>query len=292
MQKQELKNTNVAVKAGFTSMLVLVLIFGVFSLYQLRNVTFSMTDAIATNSKKIVHVVLMRDAIRQRQIVMTEMLSMEDDFEREESRMIFFDLARFFREERDKLLKLPITEFEDVLLKEIIQHVKFTEDLNSKAVDAIFEEQQSKQGRNLILRSQGSQKKLYSLLADLINIQNENTSKFVEESRGEYRTTVSLSIMFGSVIFLIAWAITRIMAKIINQKNNELVTKNIELQKVSNQALEATRTKSEFLAIMSHEIRTPLASIVGFAEVLSDRSTHVEDRVNITKTIIKMVIIY
>lgn len=117
MPKQELQNTNIAVKAGFTSMLVLMLIFGVFSIYQLRNVTQSMTNTIATNSKKIVHVVLMRDAIRKRQVIMAEMLSMDNVFEREESRMEFFRLAGEFREENAKLIKLPIDDSENKLLK-------------------------------------------------------------------------------------------------------------------------------------------------------------------------------
>ncbi len=287
MLKQELKNTNITVKAGFTSMLVLMFIFGAFSLYQLRNITQSMINTIGTNSQKILHVVLMRDAIRQQQVVMAEMLSMMNVFDREEKRLKLFKLSGGFREEKAKLIQLPINDSENKLLKNILDLVKVAQALNRQAVNILLVDNMSKEGRALITRAQVSQNLIYKSLGDLINLQNENTQKYVEISREKYATTLLLSILFGVIIALIAWLIARFTINIITEKNEELINNNKKLKKVSKQALEATRTKSEFLAIMSHEIRTPLTSIVGFAEVLADRSTHIEDRVSITKTIIK-----
>jgi len=288
MSKTALENTNVAVKAGFTGILVLVLIFGIFSLYQLRTITDDMTNIIATNSQKIVHVVLMRESIHQRQIILTKMLLVDDVFDREERRMSFYDTSGVFRAEKDKLIKLPINESENKLLNKILTDATNSQPHARKTIDALIENYTLNEMRGLIFSTQSAQKRLYDSLGDLIKLQNENTQKFVDANRDKYATTLYLSILFGALIFIVALLIARITAKIITQKNEQLVAKNEQLKEVSNQTLEATRTKSEFLAVMSHEIRTPLTSIIGFAEALSgDKSMQKEARIDMTKTIIK-----
>jgi len=60
--------------------------------------------------------------------------------------------------------------------------------------------------------------------------------------------------------------------------NVELHKRNIEIQMAKNQAEEANRAKSLFIANISHEIRTPLNSIIGFTDLLLPMASNQKEK--------------
>lgn len=64
----------------------------------------------------------------------------------------------------------------------------------------------------------------------------------------------------------------------ISQQRMRLKAHVDELEKLKHQAESANVAKTQFLANMSHEIRTPLASVMGFAEILSQEGISIEEK--------------
>ncbi|MDR3615688.1 MAG: PAS domain S-box protein [Candidatus Obscuribacterales bacterium] len=66
--------------------------------------------------------------------------------------------------------------------------------------------------------------------------------------------------------------------EVLGEVNTELESLTRKLETAYDQALEASRLKSEFVANISHEVRTPISAVIGMSDLLLDTKLNSEQR--------------
>jgi len=268
------------IQGGFIIILLLMLVSFSVSIIFLNNANNSITTIAKYNNQKIALAYAMRDSIRKRQIILSDMLSTKDPFARDEMYISFSQRALDYIVARDELLSLPMTEHEKALHEELANRIRIAQPLNRIAVEMLKQSINNVDRiNNSILNARTAQAELLDIASELVAIQNRYANNAVSTSAKEFDFTITLILISALFITFVSGYIAYAISKIVGKKNQELLEKNQELEF-------ATSCKNEFVANMSHEIRTPLTAIIGFSETMMLKDQTESERNDAVKTII------
>jgi signal transduction histidine kinase len=108
----------------------------------------------------------------------------------------------------------------------------------------------------------------------VINLSHPRTNAFgAEDARIMSILTDQVAVALNNVqAFDDLQRFNEMLEELVRQRTVDLQRTNAELLEANEEILRTNRMKSQFFANMSHELRTPLTAIIGFSELLQDRT--------------------
>jgi len=259
---------------GFSIILLLVLLAASITLYKLSQINKQVSQIVNINSRKTETLQLMRDAMRERQVTLRDMIIHTDPFNRDEDWQRHNDSAEKFLIARDQLIALGFTEAErreyDILREKVTKGGL----LQVQIIDLLLNGTDNSNIDQLFEQAFESQQVAFMQMDKLFAIQRATAKKALDNTQRSYVFVTHLTFSFGVItiilgIFIAAAVIRRNNQQLyliqlyhdhleeqVDQRTRELQTINKELQSYNHS--------------LAHDLRTPVRAIMSFSQILYD----------------------
>ena len=184
--------------AGFALILLLMLALGAIGLGRLTEVNQRMQQIVNENNVKVEQAHIMKDALRERSVIMHTISLLSDPFEQNEEFLDFNDHGTAFTTARTRLEGMSLDPKEKEILARMRALTVKTQPLVVQAVDQALGGN-IEEARNLIRKEiVGSQKLIGLEINDLLALQKADTENVVAEATQAYSNTRLLMLLLGA----------------------------------------------------------------------------------------------
>lgn len=205
------------ISIGFAAILVLMLVLGTFALVQLRAVNKGLDKVVAETNTKIASAYVMRDAIRQRSILLRNARISNDPFQRDEYAQDFIAIAGVYRQAREELYAMEMDENELRIHKKLTEIARESQPFNDRAMDYIIEEADEDVIDAEFAIAAAMQNNLLELLDDLIRLEEEYAEQAREKGQVNFRSTLFLMTVLTVLILAVGIAIAIYIVRLSNR---------------------------------------------------------------------------
>lgn len=205
------------ISIGFASILVLMLLLGSVSLVQLRAINKDLDKVVAETNIKMASAYVMRDAIRQRAILLRNARISNDPFDQDQFAQDFYNVAGSYRKAREKLLSMGMDDAESRIHELLTATSQSSQSLNDRAIESILEGADRERIDREFAMAALMQGRLLELLDDLIKLEEKYAEQARAEGQVNFRGTLFLLAVLTAIIIAVGIAIAVYIVRLSNR---------------------------------------------------------------------------
>ena len=235
---------------GFFSILLLVLLSASVNLYSLLNINKKVNQIISINSRKIEVLRVMRDAMRERQVTLRDMIIHTDPFDIDEDWRRHNRSAEKFLVARDQLVALGFTPEErqefDILREKVTKGGL----IQTKITELLLRGENTDESiQQLIENAFVAQQDAFTQMDKLFALQRRTTTEALVTTRKNYQFITKLTFFSGLIIVVLG---SIIAATVIRHNNQQLHL----IQQYQDHLEEQVTIRTRELETMNKELRS------------------------------------
>ncbi|MBD3610261.1 MAG: HAMP domain-containing histidine kinase [Gammaproteobacteria bacterium] len=227
-----------------------------------------------TNATKSELLTEMRAAVRERNISLQRMLTMQTDEELEREWERIGKFGGVFAFAREQYIVMNTTAKELTLMAQQADISNRIGPLQNRVAELLLFGEKSQASSVLVNDVIPEQEKVFDLLSELLKLQKTNARQAALKAEDDFHLLVSSIITMGLLLLITTSIIIYFITERISRSEMELKEhrdhledlvheRTEDLEQALDLAEQANMAKTEFVSTVSHELRTPLTSIIG-----------------------------
>lgn len=191
------------VTLGFLLMGAMILALSGTALFNMRAAQDHIESIVGVNNVKVALVTQMRNAARDRALILHRITLMDDPFEIDEETQKYSESAVAFREALDTFRAMQLDATEQKVLHDALARVRIGQASQDRVMALFLAEQRAAANRLLLKETLPAQQSVFDQLDTLLKLQRDSTDVAFAETAESYRVAYSVtSTLVAAVIVL------------------------------------------------------------------------------------------
>ena len=259
---------------GFSIILLLVVLAASITLYHLSQINKQVNQIVNINSRKTETLQLMRDAMRERQVTLRDMIIHTDPFDRDADWQRHNNSAEKFLIARDQLISLGFTEEErheyDILREKVTKGGL----LQVKIIEQMLNGSNGINIEQLFQQAFEAQQDAFMQMDNLLAIQRATARNALDNTQQSYHFVTQLTFIFGVATVLLGIFIAAAVIKRNNQQLHLIRQYHDQLEEQvdhrTNELQIINKELQSYNHSLAHDLRTPVRAVMSFSQILYD----------------------